>query len=516
MPPENTENNLDNLKNFPVAPTPTAPTVNVATVNNDAITSEALKPQPTVEIPTQEPPKFTPTQNVAEIILKESQVEDTATQKQASTLSQAITNLLPQLEGETAALAQAKVEAGLPDLNKNLQSINSQILKLQAELGQDDVQLVARMRAEERRDTLLPFAQSAQAKLAGDAAIMRALKASEIGVLNARAIGLQGDIQLARQTAEDAVALKYAPYKERISTYKAQLEALAPILSKDEAQQARKQTIKANAALSRIEKEEAEELRQVIKKETEIAENAKEKRNMILTLQKNGAPQSIIDQALSLQTVDEIQSIPNFGTYLLSEAEKLDMSLKRAQIAKIGFDIEQARNETDATDVEAMDKDVDFKKLKSSAELKNSLTKYQLALSEYGGAKKGSSQGAILDARYQEVLQAYRAAKDLGALQGADLSLVESAIKPATFDSRFRSPIEAIKAGRVAKQSVAEALKIANENITKSSEVIGQKNPSWLETPYYQTIAGGDSALQIDENGNIVVEGGVDDTSFWK
>lgn len=224
------------------------------------ITSSLLAPAPIVDIPTSPVPTTLPaTQNVPQQFLDATQVEDTQTQKDARGISELMYSVLPQLSGQTEALVDAQANAGLPKLKQELQGINSQILKKQAEIAQDDIQLIAGMRAEERRDTLLPFAQQGQAKIAGDAAIMRALKNSEIGVLNSTALAKQGDIALAMETAQQAVDVKYAPFRDIINTGMAQLKALEPILSADEKKQARAQEIKGKFALKEIEKAEEEE-----------------------------------------------------------------------------------------------------------------------------------------------------------------------------------------------------------------------------------------------------------------
>lgn len=239
-------------KPTPQAPTFTAPETALPSVIDSSVLGTTTK----ASVPTAAPSSPPPALNVADQILQQTQVEDTAAQKQASGLSQSILDILPKLQGQTQALAEEQQKAGVSTLKADLQSLNSQILQKQSEIGLSDTQLVANMRAEETRDTLLPFAQSSQAKLAGDAAILRALKTSEIGVLNARAIAKQGDIELAIETAQQAVDVKYAPYKEAVSLYQAQLEALQPILSKDEKKQATAQSLKMDLALKDIEQKQ--------------------------------------------------------------------------------------------------------------------------------------------------------------------------------------------------------------------------------------------------------------------
>jgi hypothetical protein len=288
---------------------------------NQAITPQALQPQPTAPLPSATPtPAPTQSQNLASDLIATfdlSQQEQKAVEKRDSGLDQYLADLTG-LEGQAQALKEEQNKAGVNTFRQELNNINSQILKKQAEVNQDDIQLVANMRAEERRDTLLPFAQIGQAKLAGDAQIVRALKFAEIGVLNAQALAKQGDISLAQQTAEEAVAVKYAPYKDRITTYENTLKALEPYLTSAEKKQAALQQTKGQMIMREIEKEEA--------REKEVFATA-------FALQKNGAPMAIVEQALKAKTVQEIQQIKGVSGFLLSQAERLDMSLKQAQIA---------------------------------------------------------------------------------------------------------------------------------------------------------------------------------------
>jgi hypothetical protein len=247
---------------LPVTNIPKAPTVNTSTAEvPTVIDSSMLGNSNPVKVPTQPISQPVQTFNVADQILKATEVEDTQAQKTANNLSTEIYNMLPKLQGETAALAEAQNAAGVGQKKQELQSLNAAILQKQAELGQDDIKLVASMRAEETKDTLLPFAQSSQQKLAGDAAIMRALKTSEIGVLNAQVIAKQGDIALAMETAQQAVAVKYAPYKEAINIYQQQLSALEPILSREDKKQARAQELKTSLALKEIDRLQQQETR---------------------------------------------------------------------------------------------------------------------------------------------------------------------------------------------------------------------------------------------------------------
>lgn len=300
----------------------------------NVITPDALAPQPKIQLPqTPQPitPTVSPAQNMVSDLIAQydlSQTEQQAQNFQNQGLEQYLKDIVG-LQGETQALATEKEKAGVGTLRQDLQNINSQILKKQAELQQDDIQLIANMRAEERRDTLLPFAQMGQAKLAGDAQIVRALKNAEIGVLNAQALAKQGDISLAQQTAEEAVAVKYAPYKERIQSYENIVKALQPFLTSAEKKEANKQKLKGDLVMKEIEKEEAKD---------------KAIENMLIQAGVYQAPQNLIAQAQNIKanggSVADVARI--LGKY---SPDYLDYKIKQATLNKTNIEAEKANRE---------------------------------------------------------------------------------------------------------------------------------------------------------------------------
>jgi len=292
------------------------------------ITSSTLQPQPTLTVPQANPspvPTATTIPTPAEALLKNfdlTQNEQAATSAQENIVAKMLENITNQ-QGESAYKTKLLNESNIGQKRQDLVNLNSQILQKQAEIQQDDITLVSKMRAEENRDTLLPFAQNAQAKLAGDAAIIRALKTSEIGVLNALAIGKQGDLQLAKDTINEAVDAKFAPYKEQNALYEAQLKAIQPFLDKAEKKQALAQQTKVNLAIKEIDK---------------VSDFQK---NALANAISNNAPQSVLNAINSATTIDQITK---FGSkYIQSAADKLDLQLKKAQLENIYSEI-GARN----------------------------------------------------------------------------------------------------------------------------------------------------------------------------
>lgn len=309
------------------------PTTQPPNNQSQVITSEALKPVQPVNVPVApvapvDPvapvaPTFT---NEADRILQESEVEDTEAQQLGNKLSERIFSSLQNLTGEQQALGEAQKEAGVGQFKKQLQDINSQILKKQAELQQDDIRLIQSVQNLEQQKIPMEFITGQQQSVQRDAQIARALKASEIGILNASALATQGNIALAMETAQQAVDLKYAPYKEEIALYKSQLEALAPILSRDEKKQAREQELKADLALKDLDKRQ---------------KNDEALQNMLVTASSQNAPMDLLNRAKNAKTPSEAAMILGqyAGDYYAIEKMKLELNKLRGGTTGTGGSI---------------------------------------------------------------------------------------------------------------------------------------------------------------------------------
>ena len=257
----------------PDIPTPQAATPLLdptkGTPEASAITPESLANEVPLDMPFKETPVVTGTtteQPAAEtpvdaMLANADQVIEDEKLTKEQQLGGDITQKLFDAVGETRGEFEDRAKADLAgkEGRRELLAINNKIKALNAEIAQDDITLINNQRNEEVRDTLLPFARSNQAKLAGDAAILRALKTSQKGVLVAEAMAKQGDITLAINEANAAVDAKYAPYKEDIAIYTAQLEVLLPTLNAQEKKQAaallRKQKL-ADDKIDRLAEEE--------------------------------------------------------------------------------------------------------------------------------------------------------------------------------------------------------------------------------------------------------------------
>lgn len=228
----------------PNSPT-TTPTSDVATLDssglvnntNNVLSLDQIAPGQPLNIPSTvpagSPVAANPDAAVAagktyEDYFKETSAPNTTTQDKAQTITDETEALLPKLAGKTQALADKEDELGVTNFKMQLADLNATILSRSAEYDKMVTDLEANAgRMGETTSTL--FGQQG--------AVLRQ-KASDIGLLQARALGLQGKVQAATDAAARAIDLKYASIEDSINIKMKQLALLGPQLSKDEAKQA--------------------------------------------------------------------------------------------------------------------------------------------------------------------------------------------------------------------------------------------------------------------------------------
>lgn len=338
-------------------------------VNASVAPTEVPKVQPlgTIEtqkinLPTQPPASQPPVVNQAEQIIAQSATAETEAQKAEKSISKGILELIPQLQGQTQELATQQKALGLPEMRQNLQNINNQILQKQAELNQDEIRLAQSIQNIEDKPIAMEFITGQQQSVQRNAQIARALKASEIGVLNATALGMQGNIALAQETAKQAVETKYAPYKEALETYKLQLEALTPLLNADEKKQAREQEIKTKLAFNDIERREKNE----------------DAANKMIIDAIPFAPSSLIARAQQLASEGKSPTLvaaalgKYAGDYLGNQLKLSSIQENKMQIAKIASEIKATQQKLPNNAVAGTDSSF-YTTLANSAVNKNSL-----------------------------------------------------------------------------------------------------------------------------------------------
>jgi len=152
---------------------------------------------------------------------------------EAETKQQTLLDQMASLTGEQGQKAAdqltAEESANVPQLKQQFADINAQILSKSAEYN------VLQTENQNKPITMSSI-------IGNERAILNA-KAADIGLLQARAQGLQGQLETAQNTANRAIDLKYSTKDAELNTLQAQLNALQPTLNKEEKLRAQAQQI---------------------------------------------------------------------------------------------------------------------------------------------------------------------------------------------------------------------------------------------------------------------------------
>lgn len=146
--------------------------------------------------------------------------EKSDTQKKADTLSGEVQSLLPGDTGRGATQLAEEKARGVNTLTKEVSDINSQILTRTAEYNKLNTGIEGR-----------PITMDS---IIGEQAQVRKAAAADIGLLQAIALGKQGQLEAAQKAADRAVDLKYDDIESNINIRLKQLELLQPTLTAEE------------------------------------------------------------------------------------------------------------------------------------------------------------------------------------------------------------------------------------------------------------------------------------------
>lgn len=152
--------------------------------------------------------------------IKDAQSAQEATQKNYDVLSADISKLLGESVGRGAMQASEEALNNVPGLKNQLATINSQIQTKLAEYNALSTDVQGK-----------PITMNS---IIGAQAQIKNVAASEIGLLQAQAQGLQGQLQVAQETADRAVDLKYQDQIDLINVKQAQLAMIANDLTAKE------------------------------------------------------------------------------------------------------------------------------------------------------------------------------------------------------------------------------------------------------------------------------------------
>ena len=179
--------------------------------------------------------------------MKEATPAETESSRQAKALFGDINALLPGMANKSTDQLAAEKEQGLPQLQKQLGDLNAQIMSRFAEYNQQST------------NAELAPGETPLAIVRGRQAVIQRNQASDIGLLQARALGLQGQVQVAQDTADRAIDLKYDTLEDTINVKTKQLELLEPTLTREESRfaAALKQKYDEEQVLLKEEREDA-------------------------------------------------------------------------------------------------------------------------------------------------------------------------------------------------------------------------------------------------------------------
>lgn len=248
--------------------------------------------------------------------------QDTNAQTTNKNLSQQIFSGLNELSGQTEALVNAKDQAGVNRLRQGLQDINSEIVRKQSEIRQDDLNTAQGIFNINQQKIPKVFTTGQAQSVQEQANLARAFKVSEIDMLNSLALGAQGNITLAESRAKDAVDLKYAPIKDRIATWEAQKKIVEVDATADE----RKQLAAQQRKYDLLDKEVED------KKKQDLA-----KQNILINGSSQNAPADLMAKAKNAKTPSEAAMILGqyAGDYYAIEKIKSEIKKNNAEAMKI-------------------------------------------------------------------------------------------------------------------------------------------------------------------------------------
>lgn len=171
------------------------------------------------------------TANNVQSYIEQATAPKTPEQLQSDALTNQVSGLIEQNTGKVQALNAAETAAGVPDITKQLQDLSNQIRTESAAYDKTVVDLEVGSSAAGKADITAGM-------LTGQQGAVLRQKASAIALLQARALGLQGNLEAALKVAAKSVDLQYADREDQINTKMKQLELLNRTLNKQEAIQA--------------------------------------------------------------------------------------------------------------------------------------------------------------------------------------------------------------------------------------------------------------------------------------
>lgn len=199
-----------------------------------SINSGNLQPGGTTNLPSRNSTTSSGADSLIGGITANMSAEEAKIAKQYNELEGEVSKLLGNSVGQGQDQLDAEKAAGVPGLEKELANLNAQIKVGLAEyqIEKDKYDALSL----ENRNKPVTMNSIIGSEAAIDFARQQALnrKASDIGLLQAQASGVAGNLELAQNTANKAVELKYADIKTMLDVKMQQLSILGDKLSREE------------------------------------------------------------------------------------------------------------------------------------------------------------------------------------------------------------------------------------------------------------------------------------------
>ncbi len=271
---------------------------------------------------------------------------DTETRSKANEMQASLDALLPGLTGRGEAQLTAEQDAGLPELKKSLSALNSQILTQVAEANKANAAYDAEIAKIETQPGMLTSIATGQQGAVRKLQLAEANKrSSDINLLQARALGLQGEVQAAQSYIDRAIDLRYQDREAVVKLKQEQLKTLKENLTKEEQV--------AKTLLERKYKEEQDKI---------VEEKAKAKENINLAFSANvqtkyankGGEWFRVSDGHSFSTPEEL--LKDAGTNSFDQLYKTGQvtDLNASRVADIEF-VQQLRAKYGDADINISD-----------------------------------------------------------------------------------------------------------------------------------------------------------------
>lgn len=456
------------------------------TTPTGAITSADLAAVPSVDTAASPPPKnFGPKiDSSLEALL--ANFNATTPQETAQTdLGKQLVELQRSLGTEATRKNQLEQQAGLPEKNKELQSVINQLQALSKERAAIPLQI--------------------QQDFAGTGATVGGVAPIEAGrtrentikALGLAAIGqtLQGDITLANATIQSALDAEFEPIRNEIEVAKLNYQNNKDMLERIDKKRSDNLNIILNER-DRLLKAQEMEKTSIYQTGIESARNGASQQE-VQDIYNSGSREEAAAKASGFLSAEfrrtqEQQQFQNMVTLRNLEINEAQLRLAQDKVA-----VEKAQREYDIQNGVLDDKqlrDVDTspqgKNLKVLGDFAIKLANYRSLIDKYGTASVGK-QKSELEAAYNDLKLSFKDVKGLGAIQAPDVPLIEGSLKDAT----FANPISQIFAkttggGRIGTIDAAldQVEKAIQDAGTAHSEQLLARDPAYKNSAYVQTL----------------------------